>query len=263
MTIPLIPMDQMNWRAWGHGGPETLLIHCALANSGLWQGLVSGLGRRAVAPDLPGHGLTPDWTGGDSYDQCCIDTMARFLPKEPVNLIGHSFGAVVALELARRAPGRVRRLVLYEPVLFAAARGRALLDEYLDSLHPFAAALAQGDRAEAARYFFSIWGTGQDWGRMAPEHRAYIRDRIHLIAAQEPFLFEDSAGLTVEGALDRVSMPVLLLRGDRSPQITHAILDALSDRLADTRRKVITGAGHMGPITNPEHILPTLLPFLR
>lgn len=48
--------------------------------------------------------------------------IARAALGAPVDVIGHSFGATVALRLALERPELVRSLVLVEPVLFAAAK---------------------------------------------------------------------------------------------------------------------------------------------
>ena len=57
----------------------------------------------------------------------------------PVDFLGHSFGAVLALAFAVKWPGRVRSLILYEPVLFAAAEraGRPEMTVNHERMAPF------------------------------------------------------------------------------------------------------------------------------
>ena len=70
--------------------------------------------------DLPGHGRSPDWDGVVEYQHLSTQIAASFVI-EPVDLIGHSFGATVALRLAVEQPQKLRSLTLIEPVFFAVA----------------------------------------------------------------------------------------------------------------------------------------------
>ena len=73
-----------------------------------------------TAFDLPGHGMSQDWDYSSDYQDSCLDISATFINK-PVHLVGHSFGATVALRVAHRYPNFVKSLSLIEPVFFAAA----------------------------------------------------------------------------------------------------------------------------------------------
>jgi pimeloyl-ACP methyl ester carboxylesterase len=73
-----------------------------------------------IAFDLPGHGRSADWDGASDYHHLSTQIAASFLT-EPVDLIGHSFGATVALRLAVEQPQKLRSLILIEPVFFAVA----------------------------------------------------------------------------------------------------------------------------------------------
>jgi pimeloyl-ACP methyl ester carboxylesterase len=48
-----------------------------------------------------------------------------------------------------------------------------------------------------------------------------------------------------------VTMPVLLLQGERSPPITHAMTARLAELLPNARRMIVEGCGHMGPVQDP------------
>jgi pimeloyl-ACP methyl ester carboxylesterase len=122
-------------RAWGPSdAPPVLALHCSLSHAGEWSALAARLtGLRLVAADQPGHGRQPDWDGhSDLHAQAVREAaaMAAVLGA-PVDVIGHSFGATVALRLALEQPELVRRLVLVEPVLFAAAAGSAAFQAFL------------------------------------------------------------------------------------------------------------------------------------
>ncbi|MFK7765288.1 MAG: alpha/beta fold hydrolase, partial [Roseobacter sp.] len=71
------------------------------------------------------------------------------------------------------------------------------------------------------------------------------------------------AGLLAPERLSRLKMPVLLIEGDQSPVIISAIHQALKRRLPQARRDVVTGAGHMVPLTHPKPVASLLRSFLE
>ncbi len=241
------------WQATGHGARPALAIHCSLASSGAWAGVAERLADRLVltAFDLPGHGQSADWPGEGDFLALATRIAASFI-ETPIDLIGHSFGAVTALNLAIAAPEAVRTLTLIEPVLFAAARGHPEWAAHEREMAGFEAAMAAGDAEAAAEAFTRVWGTGIDWSRMSARSRADIARRIGLVSAGHKAHYEDSGGILEPGALESLEMPVLLIRGDRSPAIIERIAEEIAARLPDVGVATVPGAGHMVPITHPD-----------
>jgi pimeloyl-ACP methyl ester carboxylesterase len=96
------------------------LIHGAGASSAIWMMVMARLGRatRAVAIDLPGHGPSPAREGEGAAGPTLLDYrdatggLAASLGLGPSVLVGHSMGALVALEAALAWPEKVVALVL-------------------------------------------------------------------------------------------------------------------------------------------------------
>jgi pimeloyl-ACP methyl ester carboxylesterase len=251
------------WRHWGEAAPELLMIHCTLAHSGAWSGLAAALGRPALAPDLPGHGKSGDWDRSQDLQQQSLDAVLDGIAGQtPLHVIGHSFGATVALRLALEHPDLVRRLVLIEPVFFAAARGTPDYEENARDFAPFDAAMRSGDAKEAARVFTERWGAGVAWDQMRAAQRLALTEQIHLVPAQNGSIFEDNAGQLRPGRLEGLDLPVMLVEGSRSPGIIGAIAAALAARLPQATRQVIDGAGHMVPISHAKAVATVVRPFL-
>jgi pimeloyl-ACP methyl ester carboxylesterase len=106
-------------RTWyderGEGEP-LVLLHGGVVDARFFGPNIEPLAARfhVFAPDLRGHGHTPDVDGPFSYDALAEDTIG-FLATAvggPAHLVGHSVGAGVALHVAVRRPDLVRRLVL-------------------------------------------------------------------------------------------------------------------------------------------------------
>jgi pimeloyl-ACP methyl ester carboxylesterase len=211
-----------------------------------------------TAFDMPGHGRSADWPGVEPVQHGVVAIAQSFLDEaqEPVDLIGHSFGGTAFLRLAAENPGRVRSLTLIEPPVYSAlnefAPDTARLQLEYDA--PFAQAQSAGLREEAARHFTDGWGGPGGWAALDDRQRAYITDRIDLIEGAGQVLNADFIGLLRPGGLERVQVPVLLVRGDQSPPVIAPVAEYFAQRLPDASVNVIGGAGHMVPMTHPAEV---------
>jgi pimeloyl-ACP methyl ester carboxylesterase len=181
-----------------------------------------------------------------------------------MDLIGHSFGATIALRLAIEHPEMVRSVTMIEPVYFAPAIADHP-DEMFTALgvnEEFNAAWAAGDRETATRCFNRAWGDGTKWADFSPRARSYMTDRIHFVVGSAPFLEEDSAGLLKNDMFARATMPALLIKGSTSNAAAGYINEAIVRRLPDATSAIIEGAGHMAPLTHPEQVADVIRGFL-
>ncbi|MFT4014347.1 MAG: alpha/beta hydrolase [Paracoccus sp. (in: a-proteobacteria)] len=245
-------MSALHLRQWpGAEGRPALALHCMMGNASYW-GPVAGKLRDLVqvaAPDLPGHGASPDWTGEPADYHSHVTRLVAPLITRPLDLIGHSLGATVALRIAVAAPEAVRSLTLIEPVLFAAAPDPRN-DEIMDGIEALA---RTGRKDEAARRFISIWG-GVPWERQSEAGQARLARQIDMVIAGNDALMRDSANILRPGGLEGIDAPVMILMGGNSPAAIPAIAQALAARLPDVGRATLPDAGHMLPITHPAQV---------
>ena len=122
------------WHGWGEGEP-LVLLH---GGSGSWTHWIHNVlplaasGRQVLAADMPGCGDSdPPATGGDA--DALVEPLAAglrdLLGARAFDLVGFSFGGLVAGLMAAQVPGAIRRLVLVgAPVLPLAGRPVRLLD---------------------------------------------------------------------------------------------------------------------------------------
>jgi pimeloyl-ACP methyl ester carboxylesterase len=113
------PFDggRMVWRRWG-GGPPVVLLHGASGSWTHWTRNVGALAERftVLAPDLPGFGASdplPEPHTAERLAEAVVRGLAG-PPSSPasLDLVGFSFGGIVAGLVAARLGARVRRLVL-------------------------------------------------------------------------------------------------------------------------------------------------------
>ena len=258
------------YRVWDKGGARPVLaLHCSLAHSGAWSGLVDHLsGVTVTALDQPGHGRAADWDGVSDLHglttRLSIEMAEDLGGGAPIDIIGHSFGATIALRMALERPDLVRSVVLIEPPLFAAARtaGSAVFGDFRSQHLAVTKAIAAGKPELAAALFHTGWGNGTEFGELPERQRCYMADRIHIIAAQNPYLLEDSAGLLRYMGLESIGVPVLMVEGAASLPIVAAVQDELALRLPQVTRLVVPGAGHMVPITHPAAVAVAVMAHL-
>lgn len=255
----------INWTTYGTGPRAALMIHCGLGRATDWQRVSRGLAGTLTmtAFDMPGHGESAPWDGQGEVQARAAEIAAAFLDG-PADVIGHSFGATVALRLAAEQPGLVRSLSLVEPVFFAAALAdHPQMGPALDAqFSGFNAALAAGDHLAAARAFTDLWGDGTSWDAIPEKLQHQLAESMPLVAAGEGALFHDVGGMLEPGRLAALDIPVLLLEGSASPPIIEAISESLAARLPRSERAVIMGAGHMAPLTHAKQVAAEIGRFL-
>lgn len=110
------PSGFLRWRSWGASGRRALLLHGSTSSSATWWRVGPALaeaGWRVKAPDLPAHGASPR-AGRPLTPEVAAHWVARELADRPLDLVvGHSFGAAVALSLVAKGL-QIRQLVLDE-----------------------------------------------------------------------------------------------------------------------------------------------------
>jgi len=106
-------------------GTPVVLLHGIGQSGQVWQAVVKQLAKlpvRVVAFDLLGFGGSPKpgWPTYDADDhaQAVIASIEGLRADQPVILVGHSMGCLVAVHVAKLRPDLVRHLVLYEMPLY-------------------------------------------------------------------------------------------------------------------------------------------------
>jgi pimeloyl-ACP methyl ester carboxylesterase len=219
-----------------------------------------------LAPDCYGSGKSPEWPSDRKIQ---LDDEVDFL--EPVLtaagdswiLVGHSYGAAVALIAALRHPNRVRALALYEPTLFAVVDAEKPPPNEVDAIRSTVtaagAALDGGDRDGAARLFIDFWMGDGSWNLMPAQRRQAIADSVVNLRRWGHALFTERTPYTAFG---NVRAPVLYMVGENSPESAHAVARILLPVLPRVRAIRLPGLGHMAPVTQPETINAEIARFL-
>ena len=249
-------------------GPGVVCVHANASSSSQWRTLMERLAPRfrVLAADSYGAGKSPPWPKDRTI---MLDDEIGLL--EPVfaragdsfALVGHSYGAAVALLAALRLPQRIRDLVLYEPTLFALLDAAVPPPNDADGIRQTAALaateLAAGGRNAAAERFIDYWMGAGTWARMPESRCAPIEASIVNIQGWATALLGEPTPLSAFRSLE---VPVLLLTGKNSPASSLGVARLLAQALPNVRVIELDGLGHMGPITHPEIVNAAIETFL-
>jgi pimeloyl-ACP methyl ester carboxylesterase len=222
-------------------GPEVLLIHGSIVDGEVTFRQQLPLAERwtLVIPSRPGFGASEPAPGGGDFE-AEGPLMAELLSDSGTHLVGHSYGAVIALFAAAARPGSVRSLTISEPGCLRVAAGVA----------DVARAIENGDRlyanAEALgpmgflRYFRGGVGSSHH----TPEHlQGGLLHGAELAMRERPAWHAEPPWLELREAPFRK----LVISGGHSP-VFEAVCDEVTQRLG-AQRATVSGRSHSIPAT--------------
>ena len=250
-------------------GPGVVCIHANASSWAQWRDLMDLLSEnhRVLAPDSYGSGKSPNWQSDREIalqDEVNFFEPAFALARSPFTLVGHSYGAAVAVIAALANLGLIRALAMYEPTLFALVDGQSPAPNGVDGIRNavFAAgaALDVEDRDGAAEHFIDFWmGTGS-WAATPSERKPSITESMANVRRWSHALFTEPTRVAAFAALE---IPVLYMLGGSSPESAHAVALVLLPVLRSARVVEFAGLLHMAPITHPQVINAEIPKFLK
>ena len=258
--------DRPGYFVAGAGAP-VLMLHSSLSSKSQWTALAQRMASRfrVIAVDLCGYGdnALPNAEASFTLDDevarvedrldRLVDAAAR------VHVVGHSYGALVALRLADSMRGRIASLSLFEPVAFNVLDlHEPVLEEILRLAEAISRRVSLDQRHDAARIFVDFWSGEGRYAAMPRPSQASLARRVDKLA------IDFRAALSwPRNALDlrAISVPTLLLAGRRSPTATQLIHKVVARGLPDVRTGFLD-CGHMGPLTHAHLVNPWIEAFV-
>jgi len=242
----------------GEGLP-LVLIHGAAADHTRWTPILPELEKHftVYAVDRRGRGQSGDvepYTIEREYED--VVAVVDSIPG-PVNLLGHSYGAMCSLEASLKT-SNLRKLILYEPPTHTDVK-RNYSPDVVDRMNSY---LHVGERDKALIIFLQeIVGIPQDEInilRCLPSW-SYRVAAAHTLPREEASV--DSYILKPQ-RFSHMETPTLLLLGGDSPSFFRAAIEALKKSILNSRIAIMPGQRHAAMDTAPELFLSEVIGFL-
>ena len=231
------------WETRTGAGTPVVLIHGLSGSGKWWKHNIDALAKEhlVAAVDLVGFGRNRRFLGGSilplTFDDAAA-VLVRWIESsfdEPVHLIGHSMGGQTAIHVAALRPDLVRSLVLVNStgVPFE-------IDplSHLRNIYPAPRGLITFSRV-------LVW----DFLRAGPTSVGVAAARLLTNDARE--------------LLERISLPTLIVWGDRDPIVPDVYGRRMRERMAEADLVVLPKAGHVAMWDNPAEFNRHVLEFLR
>ncbi len=237
-------------------GALLLFVHGSLCDYRYWQPQLAGLSTRyrCIAVSLTHYWPVTDVPANIPFSWSRhADELAEFIERldaGPAHVIGHSRGGCVSFHFARRYARHLRTLTLADPggPLQIAGRPPASLPETVNALRARAAQLIEEGKVEAGLQLFvdSVSRPGF-WAKSTVAFRTMATDNAHTLARQ----FRDPLPVYLPEDAAQVRCPVLLIDGEKSPEMFRRTVTALASWLPDARRQTVNGASHGMNLAHP------------
>lgn len=247
MTAPRSPLLFLHGVGGGHHAWERQLPYFA------------GLGYPSHAWDQPGYGESPLV---EPYDleqvSAALKRLVGALGGEPVVLVGHSMGGLVAQEAYVRHPEIVKALVLsFTSPAFADGDSEFTKQFVADRIEPLDR--GQGMADIARRLMPTMKGSVSD-----PEGLALAEK---VMAGVPPETYRKAVKLLTtfdrRRELAAIRVPTLLIAGSDDRTAPPKVLEKMAQKIPGAEYVLLEGCGHLGPMDQPDAFNAALLAFLR
>jgi pimeloyl-ACP methyl ester carboxylesterase len=244
----------------GSGEPVVLIHGVGMARA-IWAPQVQALARefRVISYDMLGHGdsdVPPEGVTLAQYAEQLAGLLDH-LALSAANVVGHSMGALVALEFALAYPQRTLRVAALNAVFRRTPEQRA-------------AVLSRADALASTGLASTIAPTLERWfGDPPPAHlQEAAAETARLLGAVNPtgyartyrlFATSDRAHA---GRLAELAMPALFFTGEHDLNSSPEMSRAMAQLAPRGRVEVLEGARHMMNVTHPARVNASLRSFL-
>jgi pimeloyl-ACP methyl ester carboxylesterase len=252
MATPSLSVDYVETGT----GPSVILLHSSVAGNRQWRSTVEALQDHyhAIAINFFGYGQTSPWSGG--REQTLADQAELVLPfidraDGDVAVVGHSFGGAVAMTVALHRPGKVKDLILLEPIPFRLLDDAGREDAYAEviSVRDMVRRCGgSGDWETAAACFADYWNGEGTWAAMTPERRKTFASAMPSNCHEWDAVL--GRGARLEWADIHARTLVAWTRDTKRP--TRQIVEVLRGMVPFWQYQELVQGGHMFPLTRPD-----------
>lgn len=241
-------------------GPALVFVHGAACDSRIWEPQLEALADEftVVAWDEPGAGRSSDVPADFRIEDygACLAALIETLALGPAHVAGLSWGSTLALELYRRRPELVASLILADG--YAGWKGSLPAEEVSARV----AGLREMFAAPPEKFDPTLPGLladnpPADCIRLLEETGADVRPASMQIALTL------MAETDLTSLLPQITVPTLLIWGESDARSPLSVANAFQDAIPGADLVVISKAGHMSNLEQPDAFNAAIREFVR
>ncbi|MEM9706832.1 MAG: alpha/beta hydrolase [Pseudomonadota bacterium] len=244
-------------------GEVILFIHGIGGDRSNWsdQLLACPVGYQGVSVDLRGYGASDDFDGPFRYSDVCGDLLRvlEYLSAEQAHIVGLSMGGVVAMEFWKKAPERLKSLVLCDTGP-GVANDRTPEDAqaFLDARQkPLLDGLSPSDIApKLAKSLVSPKAPDRAYQRLV-QSMSSLRKDTYLKSLEAMVMYRSPPDFT------KIRTPTLIIVGEDDMLTPPAVSERMAEKIPNAKLVIVPEAGHLSNIEQPEAFNAALFAFLQ
>ena len=229
----------IHYAVYGQGSP-VVLLHGGLANADYWGNQIRALAphHTVIVLDSRGHGRSSRDLRPYSYDLMADDVVALMdvLKVPKADIVGWSDGAILALDLAMRYPGRVGKIFA-----FAANTVTSGVKDDVEKNPTFAAFIRRAGREYEA------------YSATPKEYDAFVQQISKMWASQPNW---------TDAKLEAITAPVLVVDGDHDEAIKREHTEYIASIIPRAGLLILPNVSHFAFLQDPEFFNYAVLHFL-
>ncbi len=244
----------------GRGEETVIFLHGVGGGKECWQPQLEACASRyrAAAWDMPGYGETPPLpeTSFAALAEALFALVAHLGP-DPVHLVGHSLGGMVALEFAGDHQDRLASLVLSgTSPAFGDPKGEWQKQFVADRLKPLDQGRTMSDLAPAI-----VAGLVGD----LPDPEG-IDLAVEIMSRVPPetyrMMMETLVTFDRRDLLPKIAVPTLVLAGEKDANAAPSMMEKMAAKIPGAAFECLRSAGHLANMERPAAFNHVLLGFL-
>ena len=264
-------------------GKNVVFIHGSASDFRTWSNCAKKLSNkfRTILYSRRFHWPNEKVSSGQDYSMMQhvedLKCLIKHYTDEPINLVGHSYGALMCLEMACQNPEMVDKMVLIEPpsirlfvsntpkpkeiisLLFKRPKtALSIIKLGAQGLGPATKAAEKGEMNKVLELFGKAVLGKETYGKLTVERKKIVLE--NLIASE----FTGSGFLPlIDDKLKKVQMPILLMTGEKSPKVFTYLKNRLDELLPNSLHIQVSNASHIIHEDNEKEFIYALNSFFN
>ena len=256
-------MGHVDYTEFGNGH-KVVLLHSSASNMRQWQKLVDTFSDQFhfIMINLIGYGNTTPWSKTQPQrleDQVQLLKGLPIIKNDHFSIVGHSFGASVAMKAAQYFGEQIKNLILIEPNPFYLLKYEDKQEVYNEAflLSQKIKMHYQKDWMEAVRYFAEYWRGKDSWNKLS------LNQKEKFAQILKPNYHEWDPVLNEKTSISewRVSLPkqTCLITARDTVRTIKELTKFFKKYCPNWNFETIKHGGHMAPVTNFEIVNPIII----